>query len=80
MGNPNSDSKVRENRLRRMADRQQLRLRKSKLRDPRAIGYGTYMLVDLSTGFLVLGDTNLGYGFDLDDVEKYLMSGSCRDL
>ena len=37
--------KVRENRLRRAAERQGLRLVKSRRRDPRAVGLGTYMLV-----------------------------------
>jgi hypothetical protein len=41
----NTTEKVRENRLRRMADRQGLRLVKSPRRDPRALGYGTYRLV-----------------------------------
>ena len=37
--------RVRENRLRRMAGRQGLRLIKNPRRDPRAVDYGTYMLV-----------------------------------
>ena len=40
--------KVRENRLRRMASRQGLQLMKSRRRDPRALDYGTYWLVDAS--------------------------------
>jgi hypothetical protein len=39
------DRKVRENRLRRMADRQGLRLAKSRRRDPMAIDYRTYRLM-----------------------------------
>ena len=38
--------KVLENRLRRAAGRQCLRLEKSRLRDPRVSGYGTFMLTD----------------------------------
>jgi len=38
--------KVRENRLRRMARRQGLALRKSRRRDTRAVDYGQYLLVD----------------------------------
>ena len=34
--------KVWENRIRRMAARQGLRLEKSRRRDTRAVGYGTY--------------------------------------
>jgi hypothetical protein len=36
--------KVRENRLRRMAERQGLRLVKSRRRDPLAIDYGRYRI------------------------------------
>jgi hypothetical protein len=36
--------KVRENRLRRMAERQGLRLTKTRRRDPRALDYGEYRL------------------------------------
>jgi hypothetical protein len=66
------DNQVRENRLRRMADRQGLRLEKSRRRDPQALTFGTYRLVDLFTRALVLGDVNHSYGLDLDEVEKYL--------
>ena len=38
--------KVLENRLRRAAERQGFRLEKSRRRDPRAIDYGTYALVE----------------------------------
>jgi hypothetical protein len=76
--------KTRETRLRRMAERQGLRLEKSRRRDPRALGYGTYALVQeppVTTGgaslrerVLVAGDPNTGYGLDLDDVERWLTS------
>jgi hypothetical protein len=62
--------KVHENRLRRMAARQGLTLQKSRLRDPRAIGYGTYQLTDGSN--LVAWGSQSGYGLTLDEVEKYL--------
>jgi hypothetical protein len=39
--------KVRENRLRRAAYRQGLRLEKSRRRDPRAVDYGTDLLLSL---------------------------------
>jgi hypothetical protein len=38
--------KIRENRVRRMAQRQLLRLEKSRRRDPRAVDFGGYMLVN----------------------------------
>ena len=64
--------KVRENRLRRMADRQGLRLVKSRRRDERAVDYGGYMLVDVQTGGAVCGYGPFGYAADLDEVEAYL--------
>src|SRR5215468_4912335 len=39
-------TKVRENRLRRIASRQGLRLEKSRQRDPMALDYGKYRLVN----------------------------------
>lgn len=40
-----NDEKVRENRLRRKAERQGYKLVKSRRRDPDATDYGTYQLV-----------------------------------
>jgi hypothetical protein len=70
--------KTRENRLRRMAARQGLQLVKNPRRDPRAIDYGSYMLVGQSNA--VVAD----FGWDhagrpegaswLDDIEAYLTS------
>jgi hypothetical protein len=67
--------KVRENRLRRGAERQGLRLVKSRRRDPRAVGYGTYMLVDAHTAAMVAKGLPDGYGLSLDDIERQLMRG-----
>lgn len=44
-----SEEKVRENRLRRSADRQGLRLMKSRSRDPQAVDFGLYALIDVET-------------------------------
>jgi hypothetical protein len=67
------DRKVLANRLRRTADRQGLRLEKSRLRDPRAIGYGTFRLVDAATDAVVLADDSpRGFGVDLQDVARHL--------
>lgn len=66
-----TDEKVRENRLRRMAERQGLRLVKSRRRDPRAIDYGTYMLVNAEINGVVAGTAGTGRpNFTLDDVEN----------
>jgi hypothetical protein len=64
--------KVRENRLRRMAARQGLELRKSRRRDPRALDYGRYWLVIASINGLALGGE---WGVSLDEVEDYLTTG-----
>jgi hypothetical protein len=70
--------RTRETRLRRMAERQGLRLERSRRRDPRAIGYGTYQLVDSASHTIAAGDTNNGYGLTLDDVE-HALTGSPMD-
>jgi hypothetical protein len=61
--------KIRENRLRRMAERQGLRLRKSRRRDPRALGYGTYDLVQASDNHMVSPEQ-----LTLDEIEQWLTS------
>lgn len=68
--------KVRENRLRRAAERQGLQLVKSRRRDPRAMDYGTYMLTDPATNTVVVGTAATGRSeWTLDDVEDYLTGG-----
>jgi hypothetical protein len=67
-----TEEKIRENRLRRMAQRQGLTLQKSRRRDPRAIDYGTYMLIDASTTGITACGLQSGYGLDLDEVEAAL--------
>jgi hypothetical protein len=66
--------KIRENRLRRMAARQRLRLQKSPRRDQLAWDYGTYQLVDADTGSMVAYafETGRGYGLSLDQIEAWL--------
>ena len=68
-----SGDKVRENRARRAAERQGLRLEKCRRRDPRSLGYGTYQLVDVHTSAVVhRGDLPIGYGLTLAQVEAAL--------
>ena len=43
-------SEAQENRLRRSAARQGLQIIKSRIRDPRAVGYGMWKLVDAEVG------------------------------
>jgi len=57
-------SRTRENRLRRAAQRQGLRLSRSRRRDPRALDYGTLTLLDGAT--VVASGT-------LDDIEQFLL-------
>jgi len=68
------DEKVRENRLRRVADRQGYKLLKSRARDPQDITFGGYQLVDLETNGVVFGygNANRGFSASLDEVEDWL--------
>ena len=68
-------NKVRENRLRRMAQRQLLRLEKSRRRDPRAYDFDGYMLVD-DRNTVVLGARLHAYDATLDEVEAFLTDDS----
>ena len=69
------ENKVRENRLRRMADRQGLKLQRSRRRDEKAIDYDLYALIYVDTGGTMHpeGPTSI-FTLDLDDVEQYLTS------
>lgn len=63
--------KVRENRLRRMAERQGFTLTKSKARDPKALTFGKFALKD-AKGDLVPG----GWDKSADEIEALLESGA----
>ena len=60
--------KVRENRLRRMAERQGVRLVKSRRRDSRAVGFGMYQLDDGTAPLTV----DAMYRLTMDEVERRL--------
>jgi hypothetical protein len=64
--------KVAENRVRRSAARQGLRLEKCRARDPHAIGYATYRLVDARTGRVKAHSGGYGNGLTLEEVRQYL--------
>jgi hypothetical protein len=67
------DYKVLENRLRRAAARQGLRLEKSRARDPRAVEYGTYQLIDIVANTRASGSgAQRGYGVGLHEVARTL--------
>ena len=66
--------KVRENRIRRMTERQGFRLVKSRRRDPRAVDFGRYR-VETGDGVEATAFTSaMGWGLTLDEVEKRLTS------
>lgn len=65
-------NKVRENKVRRAAERQGLTLQKSRRRDPRAYDFGRYILVDGRSTAVVVGGGDLSFTADLDEVEAYL--------
>jgi hypothetical protein len=65
--------KVRENSLRRLADRRGYHLVKSRTRDPRATDYGRYKIVEAATGTAVAGDDDRGgCAYTFDQAEEYL--------
>jgi hypothetical protein len=66
--------KVLENRLRRMAQRQGLAVHKTRRRDPRAIDYRAYWIIDPDSGAVVAGDVR--YGMTIEQVEAYLLGDS----
>jgi hypothetical protein len=63
---------TRENRARRVALRRGMRVSKSGLKDPQALGYGGFMLTDLKTGKVRLGNDGHPFSATVDDVERFL--------
>jgi hypothetical protein len=64
--------KVRENRLRRMAQRQGLRLVKSGRRDPLAVDYGKYRVETPDGVEPARFASPMGWGLSLDEAERRL--------
>ena len=64
--------KTRETRLRRMAERQGLKLEKSRRRDHHAWDYGMFMILSAENNGVVAGTVAGRPGFTIDDVEEYL--------
>lgn len=64
--------KVRENRIRRMAERQRAILQKSRTRDPRASDYGGFMLIDGDSNCVLVGNDPFPYSASLDRIEEWL--------
>ncbi len=63
--------KIREKRLRNAAKRQGYDIVKSRTRDPRALDYGGYMIVDPYDNTVEAGS---GFNLTIGDVEKWLTS------
>ena len=70
------DERVRENRLRRMARRRGYLLQKSKRRDPLAIDFNGFMLMDAFSNAVVLGARKHAFDASIDDVEAFLERGT----
>jgi hypothetical protein len=64
---PAQGEKVFENLLRRVAKRQGLELHKTRRRDPRALDYGTWTLIDAKSGTTVNGELR-----SLEEVDQAL--------
>jgi hypothetical protein len=73
--------KVLENRLRRKLARMGYRLEKSRRRDPDAIDYGKYWVIDLKTNVLVFGGSEVNGIPDatLEEVANWITEHSVRD-
>ena len=63
-----------EQRLRRKAARHfNLRLERSRIRNPDALGYGGYMLIDIYGNYVVQGGDGYAYSATIDQIEAYLL-------
>jgi hypothetical protein len=71
-----AENKVRENRVRRMAERQGLILRRSRRRDVNAIDYDAYWLVEPSQSLVYAGGQ---FGISLDEAQSILTGGMNED-
>jgi len=67
-----TEDKTRDSRVRRLANREGLRVVRSRCRVPEAAEYGTYMITDPFTNSVVAIGLSGGFGLTLDDVENYL--------
>lgn len=66
-----TEEKIKENRIRRQLDRMGYQLRKSRLRDAKAVGYGGYMITDKWTNAVVAGGDPYAYCMTIAVVEKF---------
>jgi hypothetical protein len=74
-----TNEKIRENKARRVAERQGFRLMKSRRRDVNAIDYGRYLLINVQTNGLAEGyDSSGNAKATLSDIEWYLEGRHAR--
>jgi hypothetical protein len=64
------EEKVRDNRLRRVAERRGMKLIRSRRRDPKALDYSLYWLTDARTGEMVSPEAGLG----IDEIERRFLT------
>jgi hypothetical protein len=69
---PSENEKVYENRVRRLAERQELVLVKSRRRDPGAPDFGVYWLSDRTTKARIYPSGAPDYGLSLREIEHWL--------
>jgi hypothetical protein len=67
-----TEEKVMENRIRRVALRRGMKVVKSRRRDPKALDYGGYMLVDVARNFAILGGSPNAYSATIEEIDAYL--------
>ena len=75
MRRPKDLDKLLKNRLRYICKHRGLRLIKSRRRDPLALDYGMYWVVDAVTGKLVAPMRRGNAGFTGAEVARYLLKG-----
>ena len=63
---------VRENRLRRIAERRGYKLKKSPRRDPLAVDFGLYHLISADTDDEVAVPASSVHGATIDEIEEFL--------
>ncbi len=67
-----TEDKVLENRMRRTARRRGYQLERSRAKDPKALGYGGYLVRDLRTKRVVAGGGAFPYSLTLADVVMWM--------
>lgn len=65
--------KARENRLRRIAKRQGYLLMKCRFRNPEALEYGRFWIIDPLANAIVSGFGGWNHTASLDDIEGFLL-------